>query len=202
MKIGHGRWKRSQSHHDQGGERIQVANSVDRDTSQSQPVSPSASESVNPEQPVIPSASQSVSPDIVHLLTRVPRSGPRSDPCQTPFGNVITHAHSVATGPSRSSDDAQSPPLSVPTEAIEFAKRMPDLLKDVDSLATPQIIYKIHEALQELKKAKGNDYWLSPKGLEELKMMSEDQSRKGLIIFDYAPSTNASLCPMTAPEDE
>ena len=91
---------------------------------------------------------------------------------------------------------------SVPTEAIEFTKMMLELLKDIDSLTTPQIIYKIHEAIKELKKAKGNDYWLSPKGQEEFKKMSEDQSRKGIHIFDYAPSTKASLCSITAPEDE
>ena len=89
-----------------------------------------------------------------------------------PFGNVITHAHSVATGPSRSSDDAahsaatgpsrtsgdaQVPPLSVPTVAIEFAKMMPELFKDIDSLTTPQITFNIHEAMKDLKRAKEHD---------------------------------------------
>ena len=32
--------------------------------------------------------------------------------------------------------------------------------------------------------------------------MSEEQSRRGFNIFDYALSTKASLWPMTAPEDE
>ena len=32
--------------------------------------------------------------------------------------------------------------------------------------------------------------------------MNDDQTRQGLNIFDYAPSTTATLCPMTAPEDE
>ena len=59
-------------------------------------------------------------------------------------------AHSVATDPSRTSGDAQSPPFSVPTEAIEVAKIMPELLKGIDSLTTPQIIFKIHEGMKEL----------------------------------------------------
>ena len=32
--------------------------------------------------------------------------------------------------------------------------------------------------------------------------MNDDQARTGVNIFDYAPSTKASLCPMTAREDE
>ena len=82
-KIGHGCWGR---HHDQGGERTQVAKVDDRDISQSQPVDLSASQSVNPKQPVHPSSSQLLSPDNVHLLMGLPRSGPGSDPCQKPVG--------------------------------------------------------------------------------------------------------------------
>ena len=37
-------------------------------------------------------------------------------------------------------------------QAIEFAKMMPDLLKEVDSLSTPQIIFKVHEAMKEMKR--------------------------------------------------
>ena len=74
--------------------------------------------------------------------------------------------------------------------------------KDIVNFTTAPIIFKIHEAMGEMKRAKVNDHWLSPKGQEELKKMSEDQTRKGLNIFDYAPATKASLCPMTAPEDE
>ena len=32
--------------------------------------------------------------------------------------------------------------------------------------------------------------------------MNDDQALKGVNIFDYGPSTKASLCTMTAPEDE
>ena len=95
----------------------------------------------------------------------------------------------------------QSPLLFKPT-AIEFSMMMPELLKEIDSLTTPQIITKIKEAMQQAKKAEEHDYWLSPDGQEELKKMSDDRTRQGLKIFDYAPSTNASLCPMTAPEVE
>ena len=99
---------------------------------------------------MISSASQSVNPDNVNLLTGSPRSGPRSQPCQKPVGNVNTHAHSDATDPSRTSDDAKYPKPSAPTEAIEFAKIwMPDLLKEIDNLTTAQIIFKIHEAMEE-----------------------------------------------------
>ena len=79
---------------------------------------------------------------------------------------------------------------------------MPELLKEIDSLTTPQIIFKIHEAMKEMKKATEHDYWTSSKGHEELRKMNEDQTRKGVNIFDYAPSTKASLCPMIAPEDK
>ena len=79
---------------------------------------------------------------------------------------------------------------------------MHELLKEIDSRTTPQIIFKIHEATKESKKAKDNDYWLSRKGQEDLKIISEEQTRKGINIFDYALSTKASLCSMTAPEDE
>ena len=155
VKIGHGRCGR---HHDQGGARTQVAKVVDRDVPHPQPVRPSASQSVNPEQPVIRSALQSVSPDNVHLLTGLPRSGPRSESCQTPIGNVITHNHSAARGPSLRSDDAQSPPLSVPTEAIEFAKMFPELLGEIDDLTRPQILFKIKEAMRQMKKAKEHNH--------------------------------------------
>ena len=47
-----------------------------------------------------------------------------------------------------------------------------------------------------------NDHWLSPKGQEDLRRLSEKQSRRGINIFDYAPATKASLSPMTSPEDE
>ena len=32
--------------------------------------------------------------------------------------------------------------------------------------------------------------------------MNDDQAHNGVNIFDYAPSTKASLCPMIAPEDK
>ena len=47
-----------------------------------------------------------------------------------------------------------------------------------------------------------NDHWLCPKGQEELRRMSEEQSKRGINIFDFAPATKSSLSPMTAPEDE
>ena len=73
--------------------------------------------------------------------------------------------------------------------AIEFSMMMPELLKEIDSLTTPQIISKIKEAMQQVKKAKEHDYWMSAEGQEELKKMNDDQTRQGLKIFDYAPST-------------
>ena len=53
-----------------------------------------------------------------------------------------------------------------------------------------------------MKKAKEHDNWIPAKGREEVRKMNDDQTCKGVNIFDYAPSTKASLCPMTAPEDE
>ena len=75
-------------------------------------------------------------------------------------------------------------------------------MKEIDSLTSEQIMHKLQSAISEMQMAKTNDYWLSPKGQEVLKNMSEDHSRKGIHILDYAPSTKASLCPMIAPEDE
>ena len=155
VKLGHDRWR---GRHDPGGDSVQVVG-FDRDVSQSRP------------QPVHPSASQSVSPDNVHLLAGLPRSGPRSQPCQKPDGNVITHAQSGARGSSLSPDDVQSPPLSVPTEAIEFAKMFSDLIDGIDDLTTPQIMFKIKEAMQQMKKANEHDHWISAKGQEELRKM-------------------------------
>ena len=79
---------------------------------------------------------------------------------------------------------------------------MPELLKEIDSLTTPQIVSKIKEAMQQVKKAKEHDYRNSAEGQEELKKINDDQARKGLNIFDYAPRTKARLCPTTAPEDQ
>ena len=121
MKIGHGRWR---GRHDQGGDSAKVVDfdrnvgKYESDSDYSPADEFERLDDCDVPQPVHPSASQSVNPDNVHLLTGLPRSGPRSQPCQTPIGNVITHAHSVAKDSSQTSGDAQSPSLSVPTEAI------------------------------------------------------------------------------------
>ena len=75
-------------------------------------------------------------------------------------------------------------------------------MKEIGSPTSDQIMHKLPSAISEMQMVKTNDYWLSPAGQEELQNMSEYQSRKGISIFDYAPSTEASLCPMTAPDDK
>ena len=75
-------------------------------------------------------------------------------------------------------------------------------MKKIDSPTSEQIMHKLQSVISEMQTAKTNNYWLSPKGQEELKKMPEEQSRKGINIFDDAPSTKSSLCPMIAPEDE
>ena len=98
--------------------------------------------------------------------------------------------------PSRGgSKQYQSPPLSVTTEAIEFVKMFPNLIDGTDDLTTPQIMFQIKEAMQQMKKAKEYDHWISEKGQAELKRMNDDQAHKGVNIFDYATSAEASLCP-------
>ena len=71
-------------------------------------------------------------------------------------------------------------------EAIDVAKMMPEMLKDMYSLTTPQIIFKIHEAMKEMKKATEHDDGNSSNGQEESRRMNEDQTRKGVDIFDYS----------------
>ena len=56
----------------------------------------------------------------------------------------------------------------------------PELLGEIDNLKRPQIIFKIKESMQQMKKAKEQDYWISAKGQDELKKMNGDQTRKGL----------------------
>ena len=69
--------------------------------------------------------------------------------------------------PSRGgSKQYQSPPRSVPTEAIGFVKMFPNLIDGIDDLTTPQIMFQIKEAIQKLKKAKEYDHWISGKGQE------------------------------------
>ena len=94
-----------------------------------------------------------------------------------------------------------SPPMSKPT-AIEFSMMMPELLKEIESLSAPQILAKIKEAMQQAEQAEEYDRWLSPEGQEELRKMNDDRSRQGLNIFDYAPTTKASLCAVAPPEEE
>ena len=61
----------------------------------------------------------------------------------------------------RSASDAQSLPLSPPTEAIELAKMFADLIDGIDDLTTSQIMFKIKEAMQQLTKTKEHDHWIS-----------------------------------------
>ena len=75
---------------------------------------------------------------------------------------------------------------------------MPELLKEIESLSTPQILAKIKEAMRQAEKAEEYDQWLSPEGQEKLKKLDSDRS---LSIFDYAPTTKASLCAV-GPEEE
>ncbi len=78
----------------------------------------------------------------------------------------------------------------------------PNLIDGIDDLITPQIMFQIKEAMQKMKKAKELDHWISEKGQAEFKKMNDDQTHQGINIFHYAPSPKASLCPMTAPDDE
>ena len=91
---------------------------------------------------------------------------------------------------------------SIPTEAIEFVKMFPHLIDGADDLTAPQIMFQIKDTMQNMKKAKELDHWISEKGQAELKKMNDDQTHQGINIFDYAPSSKASLCPMTAPDEE
>ena len=64
--------------------------------------------------------------------------------------------------PSRgASRQYQSPPLSVPTEAIAFVKMFPNLIDGIDHLTTPQIMSHIKEAVQQMKKAQEYNHWIS-----------------------------------------
>ena len=94
-----------------------------------------------------------------------------------------------------------SPPMSKPT-AIEFSMMMPELLKEIESLSAPQILAKIKEAMRQAAQAEEHDRWLSPEGQEELRKMNDERSRRGLNIFDYAPTSKASLCAVAPPEEE
>ena len=76
---------------------------------------------------------------------------------------------------------------------------MPELLKEIESLSAPQILAKIKEAMRQAEKAEEYDQWLSPEGQEELKRLD---SHRSLSIFDYAPTTKASLCAVAPPEEE
>jgi hypothetical protein len=132
---------------------------------------------------------------------------PRSIPCQKPVGNVIIQDGPMPEpsrggskqyqSPTPSSPGFASPPMSKPT-AIEFSMMMPELLKEIESLSAPQILAKIKEAMRQAEKAEEYDQWLSPEGQEKLKKLDSDRS---LSIFDYAPTTKASLCAV-GPEEE
>ena len=142
------------------------------------------------------------SPPVLYAQPDASVNVPRSTPCQKPVGNVIIQDGPMPEPSSGGSKQYQSPTPSIPTEAIEFAKMFPNLIEEADNLTAPQIMIQIKEAMQKLKRAKELDHWISDKGQAELKVMNEDLTRQGLNIFDYAPSSKASLCPMTAPDEE
>ena len=78
---------------------------------------------------------------------------------------------------------------------------MPNVMKEIDSLTSKQIMHKIKCAMTEIRMAKKNDHWMFTERLGGF----EDHvgwSKRGINIFDYAPETKASLSPMTSPEDE
>ena len=100
------------------------------------------------------------------------------------------------------SNQYQSPPISVPTQAIEFVKMVANVIDGIDDLTTPQIMFQIKVAMRQMKKAKEYDHLISEKDQAELKTMNDDQAHQGINIFNYAPSSKARLCPMTAPDDE
>ena len=106
VKIGHGRWR---GRHDQGGDSAKVVDfarnvgEYESDSDYSPADEFEGLDDCEPSQPVHPSASQSVNPDNV----------PRSIHCQKPFGNVI-----IQDGPMREPSRGggkqyQSPPRSV-----------------------------------------------------------------------------------------
>ena len=78
----------------------------------------------------------------------------------------------------------------------------PNLIDGLDDLTSSQVMSRIKDAMHQMKKAKELDHWISEKGQAELKKMNDDQTHQGINIFDYAPSSKASLCPMTAPDEE
>ena len=215
VKLGHGRWK---SRHDQGGVktvRILEPAAVDRDVVEYESDSDSSPadefEGLDDVEEI---------PPVLYAQPAASDHVPRSTPFQKPFGNVIiqdgpmpepsrdgskqyqSFIHSAARSSSPSPDDIQSPVPSIPTEAIEFVKMFPHLIDGADDLSAPQIMFQIEEAMQKMKRAKELDHWISEKGQSELKKMNDDQTHQGLNIFDYAPSSKASLCPMTAPDEE
>ena len=118
VKTGHGRWNRL----DQGGVktvRILEPAVVDRDDAD-EVLEYESDSDWSPADEFEGLDDIEASPPVLYAQPDASVNVPRSIPCQKPLGNITTHADFAATGNSQSSDDAQSPQPSTPTEATNW----------------------------------------------------------------------------------
>ena len=142
----------------------------------------------------------------------------RSIPYQKPNGNVITligsaknlgdnqvqtqTLHSLPCVAGVPDPSCTSPRLTQPIEEPDYAKLVPDILKECENLNSYEFMHKLQCAARAMQTAMQHDYWLTDEGQEILGEKTEERSKPGLNILDYASAAQESLCPMTALEDE
>jgi hypothetical protein len=76
----------------------------------------------------------------------------------------------------------------------EWTKLIPQLLEDCRDMNAGQAISRLKDMMT---KASEYDYWNTEEGQSRLEEMSKDKDKQGLNIFDDAPTSRASLSPMS-----
>ena len=80
-------------------------------------------------------------------------------------------------------------------------KAIPELLKKNEKLNDDQVMQRLRILARALEEKIALDYWTTEEGQRHLEKLAEKGSSQ-LSIFDYAPTTKASLLPMTDPTGE
>jgi hypothetical protein len=143
--------------------------------------------------------------DKVDCLVEASGFSSPSSPLSIPFLRGKSDAGGAAPKPTSSGRSKINPVSSVPAPPPEWSQLVPEILKNHEKLSADQVLQRLQHIARKIEENIQNDYWLTPKGQEELQKMSEERSKKpgnGLSIFDYTTSSKASLCPMSAPSPE
>ena len=164
------------SHREHGGEKV---------------VAPNASKVDDP-------ACNSPVTSVLHSNKSVARPGHSSDRIQTNYPSLTSPAVSCDGSPLSS----RSPVAMQPSSADALLlKAIPELLQNNEKLNDDQVMQRLRILARALEDKIALDYWTTEEGQQHLEKLAEKGSSQ-LSIFDYAPTTKASLLPMTDPNGE